>query len=202
MPRALRSYLTNLGFFELAIAAPSMKAALEAWGMSHNAFQQGFAKQSDDPKIVKATLARPGVVLKRPVGSDDEFTENAALPSELPNIAPPPVQGRKPKAKKAAKARPAKKMDRAAIISFERARAKRTAQQEKEDAKADKKRAVRKRAVEAAEADLAEAEYAHAKAMEQIEREREKLERRAELAVERWEAQKGKLEAAIAMARR
>jgi hypothetical protein len=38
--------------------------------------------------------------------------------------------------------------------------------------------------------------------MKQIEREREKLERRADLAVERWEAQKEKLEAAIERARR
>jgi hypothetical protein len=56
--------------------------------------------------------------------------------------------------------------------------------------------------VEAAEADLEEATAAHAKAMEQIDREREKLERRADLAVERWETQKGKLEAAMEKARR
>jgi len=30
MARKLKTYITNLGFFELAIAAPSMKAALEA----------------------------------------------------------------------------------------------------------------------------------------------------------------------------
>lgn len=201
MARALKTYLTHLGFFELAIAAPSMKAAIEAWGVPANVFQQGFASQTDDPKIVKATLASPGKVLKRAVGSDDDFREKAALPSRLPNVSPVPVRAGKPKAKKAAKTRPGKKTDKAAVISFERERAKRAAQQEREDAKADKARVARKRAVEAAEADLAEAEAAHEKAMEQIEREREKLERRADLAVERWEAQKEKLEGAIEKAK-
>jgi hypothetical protein len=32
MARKLKTYQTSLGFFDLAIAAPSMKAALEAWG--------------------------------------------------------------------------------------------------------------------------------------------------------------------------
>ncbi|CCD90984.1 hypothetical protein BRAO375_1310007 [Bradyrhizobium sp. ORS 375] len=32
MPRKLKTYQTSLGFYDLAIAAPSMKAALEAWG--------------------------------------------------------------------------------------------------------------------------------------------------------------------------
>src|SRR4051794_23750923 len=32
MAKKLRTYETSLGFFDLAIAAPSMKAALEAWG--------------------------------------------------------------------------------------------------------------------------------------------------------------------------
>jgi hypothetical protein len=32
MARKLKTYQTSLGFFEQAIAAPSMKAALEAWG--------------------------------------------------------------------------------------------------------------------------------------------------------------------------
>ena len=89
MARTLKTYLTNLGFFELAIAAPSMKAALEAWGMSHNAFQHGFAKQTDDPAIVAATSAKPGVVLKRAVGTSGPFKEDAELPDALPNIRPP-----------------------------------------------------------------------------------------------------------------
>jgi hypothetical protein len=31
-----------VGFFDLAIAAPSMKAALEEWGANSNLFHQGL----------------------------------------------------------------------------------------------------------------------------------------------------------------
>jgi len=44
MPRKLKVYQTSQGFYDLALAAPSMKAALEAWGASSNLFHQGFAK--------------------------------------------------------------------------------------------------------------------------------------------------------------
>jgi hypothetical protein len=42
MPRKLKTYQTSQGFYDLAIAAPSMKAALEAWRASSNLFHQGF----------------------------------------------------------------------------------------------------------------------------------------------------------------
>ncbi len=84
MPRKLKSYQTSLGFYDLAIAAPSMKAALEAWGSKTNLFHQGVAKETDDPEIVAATMAHPGVVLRRTVGSDQQFSEDASLPTHLP----------------------------------------------------------------------------------------------------------------------
>ena len=80
MPRRLKTYQTSIGFFDLAIAAPSMKAAAEAWGTDTDVFKKGFAKETDDPKIVAATMAKPGVLLRRPVGSNDPFSENAELP--------------------------------------------------------------------------------------------------------------------------
>jgi hypothetical protein len=61
MPRNLKAYQTSIGFFDLAIAAPTMKAALEAWGSKANLFHQGFAKEADDPAIIAATMAKPGV---------------------------------------------------------------------------------------------------------------------------------------------
>ena len=81
MARKLKTYQTSLGFYDLAIAAPSMKAALEAWGTGSNLFKQGVAKESDNPDIITATMAKPGVVLKRPVGSNGRFTEDADLPT-------------------------------------------------------------------------------------------------------------------------
>ncbi len=83
MARKLKTYQTSLGFFDLAIAAPSMKAALEAWGADSNLFHQGAAKESDDPDVIEATMAAPGVVLKRPVGSNGPFREHAELPTDL-----------------------------------------------------------------------------------------------------------------------
>src|SRR3954470_20464584 len=38
MARKLKTYQTSLGFFDQAIAAPSMKAALQAWGTKTNLF--------------------------------------------------------------------------------------------------------------------------------------------------------------------
>jgi colicin import membrane protein len=206
MPRKLKTYITNLGFFELAIAAPSMKAALEAWGMSHNAFQHGFAKQTEDPDIVAATTSQPGVLLKRAVGSSGEFKENAELPKNLPSIRPPKTDAprSKPKARPTAqvKAKPHPKADRAAIISFEKERAKRAKEKEREEAQLQKERDERRRTTDKAEAVLEEAREAHERAMAAIESEREKLDRRAEKETERWEAQRRKLVAAVEQARK
>lgn len=43
MARKLKTYTISAGLFDLAVAAPSMKAALEAWSSTNNLFHQGFA---------------------------------------------------------------------------------------------------------------------------------------------------------------
>jgi colicin import membrane protein len=92
----LKTFIVESGFYELAVAASSMKAALAAWGMKHNAFHQGLAKATTDAKIVAATEARPGLVLRRPIGAKSEFKEK---PDAVK--APPPAKGRRvPKAKR------------------------------------------------------------------------------------------------------
>src|SRR6516164_3710463 len=83
MAKRLKTYQTSLGFHDLAIAAPSMKAALEAWGAGSNLFHQGVAKETDDPDVIAATMSKPGLVLKRPAGSNGRFAENSDLPSDL-----------------------------------------------------------------------------------------------------------------------
>ncbi|WP_316185732.1 MULTISPECIES: hypothetical protein [unclassified Bradyrhizobium] len=55
---------TSVGFYDLAIAALSMKAAIEAWGAGSDLFHQGTAKESDDPNVVAATMAKPALVLR------------------------------------------------------------------------------------------------------------------------------------------
>jgi hypothetical protein len=83
MAKKLKTYETSLGFFDLAIAAPSMKAALEAWGADSNLFHQGAAKQSEDPDVVAATMAKPGVMLKRPA-SQGCGSNHSKHPGQVP----------------------------------------------------------------------------------------------------------------------
>jgi colicin import membrane protein len=205
MPRKLKTYITNLGFFELAIAAPSMKAALEAWGMTHNAFQHGFAKETDDAAIIAQTNAKPGVVLKRGVGTSGPFSEDAELPDTLPTIKPQasvkPKRAPKPKVPKGKQAG-GTKAERAAIISFEKARREREKQRAREDAELARERAKRRAATDEAESVLAEAQEAHDRAMREIDRQREKLDLQTEKEERRWAAEKEKLENAIQRARK
>jgi hypothetical protein len=123
MARKLKTYQTSLGFFDQAIAAPSMKAALEAWGADSNLFHQGAARESDDPDVIAATMAKPGVVLKRPVGSKGSFGEHAGLPTDLGRGGGPDKAARKAAARKP-KTRPARPVDKAAereaALAYER----------------------------------------------------------------------------------
>jgi hypothetical protein len=82
--RKLKTYQTSIGFFDLAIAAPSMKAALEIWGADSNLFHQGFARETADPAVVAATIEHAGIVLRRPVGTNGTFKETAELPKVEP----------------------------------------------------------------------------------------------------------------------
>jgi colicin import membrane protein len=70
MARKLKTYQTSLGFFDQVMAAPSMKAALEAWGTKTNLFHQGVAKEVNDPDVIAATMRQSGLILKRPIGSN------------------------------------------------------------------------------------------------------------------------------------
>jgi colicin import membrane protein len=83
MARKLKTYQTSLGFYDLAIAAPSMKAALEAWGAGSYLFHQGVARETDEPDVVAATMSKPGAVLRRPAGSSGHFAEHSDLPTDL-----------------------------------------------------------------------------------------------------------------------
>jgi colicin import membrane protein len=184
MPRKLKIYQTSLGFFDLAIAAPSMKAALQAWGSETNLFHQGFAKETDDPAIVAATLAKPGVVLRRPVGSDGAFSEHAGLPKKLPIDK---VKERTAKPRATTREPPAQKVDdkaaREAALAFERERQR------------------REQAIAKAEAALEEAKRDHESRLEDIERERAALDRRSQAEDARWAKQKEQLETALRRAR-
>src|SRR5438067_8896483 len=84
MPPRLKTFQAHLGFFDTVVAAPSQKAALEAWGSRQNLFHDGTASVATDPQAIKAALQKPGVVLKRLAGSDGEFVEQPPLSGNLP----------------------------------------------------------------------------------------------------------------------
>lgn len=73
----LKVFAARQGFHDTVVAAASQAKALEAWGTRQNLFGEGLAGVTDDPAAVEAALARPGVVLRRPAGSDQAFGEGA-----------------------------------------------------------------------------------------------------------------------------
>jgi hypothetical protein len=151
-------------------------------------------------------------VLKRPVGGKGAFSENAVLPKdwaldpdgELPNPGKNAKAKGGPKRAPKTKAGKAIKDDnagRAAIISFEREKARRECEREqvaaREEARAEKARARRERDNEKAQAALERAQARHDQAMEVIEHEREKLERRARNEKDRWDEERDELKAVL-----
>jgi colicin import membrane protein len=151
MPRKLKVYQTSLGFFDLAIAAPSMKAALEAWGAGSNLFHQGVAKESDDRKVIDAAMEKPGTILQRPVGTDGPFREHADLPTAASLDAPARESKSPRKRAKPAKARKIdEKAERRAAAAFEKEQKRRERQRQKEEAAAAKAKERRKAAMEKA----------------------------------------------------
>ena len=207
MPRKLKTYQTSLGFFDLAIAAPSMKAALEAWGSTANLFHQGFAWETDDPAVVAATMAKPGVVLKRAVGSHGAFSENAELPKSLPAGKKPPKPAKAPQRARAPK-RAAnvvsladERAARRAADAYEREREKQELHERKEEEARQKERTAREQATAKARAALDEAEERHDETVREIEEKRAALDKRADAEQARWGKQKAILDADVRRAR-
>jgi hypothetical protein len=204
MARKLTTYQTSLGFFDLAIAAPSMKAALDAWGADSNLFHQGAAKESDDADIIAATMKKPGVVLRRPVGSDGSFGEHAELPTNLGDGNRPTKAALRSKGRKAKKpaSRPVDQAaERKAALAFEQGQKQRERERAKEEAARQKASARRRQAVDKAQAALDKAEQEHAKRAAAIQAEAEALEKRSQAEKARWDKEKERLEAALRRAR-
>jgi hypothetical protein len=204
MARKLKTYQTSLGFFDLAIAAPSMKAALEAWGADSNLFHQGAAKESDDPDVIAAAMEKPGAVLRRPVGSDGSFSEHAELPTNLDGDKRPTKASRKSKGSKAKKPSSPpvdKEADRKAALAFEKEQKRRERERASEEAARERERERRQRAVDKAQAALNKAEQEHAKKVAAIQVEIEALEKKSQGEDARWDKEKGRLETALRHAR-
>jgi colicin import membrane protein len=200
MARKLKTYQTSIGFYDLAIAAPSMKAALEAWGAASNLFHQGVAKESEDPDVIAATMASPGVVLRRPVGADGPLREHSDLPTHLAEVE---HDHKKlvPKSKKQAPRPTDDKAAREATLLFEKQERRRESQRRRDEAAEEERRQRRKQAISNARAALERSGNEHDRAMAAIEGQREALERRSEVEAARWEKERRKLEDALRKAR-
>ncbi len=198
MAKKLKTYETSLGFFDLAIAAPSMKVALEAWGADSNLFHQGAAQESTDPDVVAATMAKPGVVLKRPVGSGGPFGEHADLPKDLglrerkKAASKPPVR----KAKKSS-APSDEAADRKVAQAYERERQRREREEAKEEAARQKDRERRQQAVDKAQTALDKAEQEHTRRAAALRSEIEAIEEKLNAEEAKWDKEKQRLKAAL-----
>ena len=205
MVRNLKVYQTSQGFYDLAVAAPSMKAALEAWGAGSNLFHQGMATQSQDAKVIASALAKPGMVLRRPVGSTGPFSENAKLPtaSVLDAALPRPLPTKsgvtsEPKTDKVEVDIHAR---RKAAELYAKQQLKRDRDRQKAEAAAAKANEKRKLAIQKAEKTLERARRSYEDILQGIEDERAKLDLRENTQRARWEKLKLRLEQDLREAR-
>jgi hypothetical protein len=172
-PGRLKVFMTQIGFHNWLVAAPSQKAALEAWDVRENLFAIGAASLVTDEDCIALAMKTPGVPV--PVDAAHAFAKATKVlrldehraRKTLP-VARPAAPARKkpaPRKKKADRAR----LDRAeqALTEF-------------------KKRALRERAaiVRAQKALDLKAETVE----EELEAERERLEEAVEEAREKYEA--------------
>jgi colicin import membrane protein len=202
MARKLKAYQTSLGFYDLAIAAPSMKVALEAWGAGSNLFHQGIAKESGDAEVVAATLSKPGVVLRRPVGSDGPFREHADLPTDLAGDGPKHRLKKTPaRPKKQVPRTTDDKAARKATFAFETEQRRRESQRRKEEAARKKDHQRRKQAIAEAQAALEKSHRQHVKMVATIEGERNALEKKLQAEDAHWLKEKEELERALRRAK-
>jgi colicin import membrane protein len=202
MARKLKTYQTSIGFYDLAVAAPSMKAALEAWGAGSNLFHQGFAKETDDPDVVAAAISKPGVVLKRPAGSNGRFAEHSDLPSDLDSSENGARQEkRRPNAEKRAAPEISDREARKAAADFEKQQKRREAERRREEAVREKERERREKARAKAQAALDDAEREHAERAAAIQEQADAIEKRARAEDDQWQKERERLQAALRRAR-
>lgn len=172
-----------------------MKAALEAWGADSNLFNEGVAKESDDPDVIEATMAAPGVVLKRPVGSNGPFREHAELPTDLAGGSSKKTNRRQPR--KASKRANDDAADGKAAFPFEKEQKRRERERAKEEATRQKERERRQHAVDKAQGALDAARRKHEEKAADIQQQLEAIEESARDEEARWEKEKARLEATL-----
>jgi hypothetical protein len=216
MAKQLKVFRAHLGFYDTIVAAPSQKAALEAWGMHINVFADGTAAVTTDKDAVEAGTAHPGAVLKRPFGSKGAFKldpDRVPAPLLKAEASAHRANIKREQAKKDAKAerraREAARQD-AKVATLARRQSEQATRRAREAAKRDAKAAAlarrkeeqaetaSRRARQAAEREIAAARAARLKALaaidqqeETLRRKRLKIEREAEARIRKAEEKAG-----------
>lgn len=121
MPRSaqLKVFRMPVGFHDAYVAAPSQKAAIEAWGSSNDVFTRGEAERVTDPDLMAGPLERPGVVIKKLRGTAEE--QLAALPPNKVRKPKPSQEKPKAPAKAPTRSKPKPRPSRAALEKAEQA---------------------------------------------------------------------------------
>ncbi len=178
MPRKLKVFRTTTGFHDAYVAAPSQKAALEAWGADANLFARGVAEQVTDPKLTAEPLRRPGEVIKlsrgdlsaqlKALGPRRKKAKAKTGPEELETPA---------KARKPVKPKPPPKRDKvdATEAAIKQARARHAAAEKKLEDERD-----------AIERKLDALRTRHAEDLARLERKRDEAREAYREALERW----------------
>jgi hypothetical protein len=96
--QTLKVFRTAIGFHDAYVAAPSQKAALEAWGSDADLFARGMAERVTDEELTREPLAHPGQVIKRSRGSAAQ--QLAALSPDPPEATPKSAGGQPRAAKR------------------------------------------------------------------------------------------------------
>lgn len=169
----LKVFRTPIGFHDAYVAAPSQKAALEAWGAGTNLFTAGTAEVVTDRKLTEEPLSRPGEVIKRPRGSAKEHM--AAL-----GRSEPKGQRGEPRAKSTTTDKPKPKPSRASLDRAEAALAGLEKRQAEERGALDREEQMLKKRRQALE-------EKQRRAMERVTEKRDSVEERYREAMARWD---------------
>ena len=175
MPRKLKVFRTPIGFHDAYVAAPTKKAALEAWGTDANLLARGTAEEVTDPKLTAAPLERPGQVIR--VSRGDLSAQLKALGPRKKSAAKGRVEV-KPEPKRPARRKPPPTRDKvdAAEAALDQARKRHS----KEAAALEKKR-------DAIERELETLRAAQEKETARLERARDKAREAYREALDKWE---------------
>ena len=93
MAARLKVFVTTDGLTDYVVATSSKPKALAAWGSHQDLFKTGLAHETDDPELVKAATAQPGVVLRR---AADTVGALAKLKVARKPAPPTPVKPQEP----------------------------------------------------------------------------------------------------------